>query len=196
MKKRGKRGTFRDQQHRRTRSPHARILERPRRESNPVRRGGGRRVAYPLHHRRVNYVPCGPAMRSSDVRWSRGKVSLGAASTPRSGAGMKGRGKWEIPEKTRRPSSGTSPTCENPVTRPGIEPGSPWWEASVLTAQPLWHHYFSNDYLRQSLASTITTRHRLNEAGLQAPMRRRPLCRLPSLLGIISRDPRISWVRF
>ncbi|KAJ8898106.1 hypothetical protein PR048_003466 [Dryococelus australis] len=29
------------------------------------------------------------------------------------------------------------PTCENlGVTRPGIEPGSPWWEASRLTAQP------------------------------------------------------------
>ncbi|KAJ8870597.1 hypothetical protein PR048_029620 [Dryococelus australis] len=44
------------------------------------------------------------------------------------------------PEKTRRPaaSSGTIPTCENPVTRPGIEPSSPWWEASVLTAQPPW----------------------------------------------------------
>ncbi|KAJ8877109.1 hypothetical protein PR048_021561 [Dryococelus australis] len=23
-------------------------------------------------------------------------------------------------------------------TRPGIEPGSPWWEASRLTAQPPW----------------------------------------------------------
>ncbi|KAJ8888056.1 hypothetical protein PR048_007542 [Dryococelus australis] len=44
---------------------------------------------------------------------------------------MEGRGKREIPEKTRRPtaSSGTIPTCENPVTRPGIEPGSGWWEA-------------------------------------------------------------------
>ncbi|KAJ8872792.1 hypothetical protein PR048_026408 [Dryococelus australis] len=29
-------------------------------------------------------------------------------------------------------------TSENPVTRPGIEPGSPWWEASVLIAQPPW----------------------------------------------------------
>ncbi|KAJ8865857.1 hypothetical protein PR048_033380 [Dryococelus australis] len=29
-------------------------------------------------------------------------------------------------------SSGTIPTCENPATRPGIEPGSPWWEGSVL----------------------------------------------------------------
>ncbi|KAJ8890927.1 hypothetical protein PR048_010436 [Dryococelus australis] len=51
----------------------------------------------------------------------------------------RGGGKREIPEKARRPtaSSGTIPTCENPVTRPGIEPwGSPWWEASVLIAQP------------------------------------------------------------
>ncbi|KAJ8879204.1 hypothetical protein PR048_019810 [Dryococelus australis] len=47
---------------------------------------------------------------------------------------MKGRGKREIPEKTRRPtaSSGTITTCENP----GIEPGSPWWQPSVLIAQP------------------------------------------------------------
>ncbi|KAJ8882931.1 hypothetical protein PR048_014770 [Dryococelus australis] len=44
------------------------------------------------------------------------------------------RGKHEISGKTRRPtaSSGTIPTCENPVTRPVIEPGSPWW----LIAQP------------------------------------------------------------
>ncbi|KAJ8888583.1 hypothetical protein PR048_008075 [Dryococelus australis] len=55
-----------------------------------------------------------------------------------SSAGMEGR---EVPEKTRRPteSSGTIPTCESPVTRPGIEPGSPWWEASVLISQtPLY----------------------------------------------------------
>ncbi|KAJ8865946.1 hypothetical protein PR048_033469 [Dryococelus australis] len=48
--------------------------------------------------------------------------------------------KREIPEKTRRPaaSSGTIPTCENPgVTRPGIEPGSHWLEASRLTTQPI-----------------------------------------------------------
>ncbi|KAJ8895752.1 hypothetical protein PR048_001090 [Dryococelus australis] len=52
---------------------------------------------------------------------------------------MQGRGKREIPEKTRRSvtSSGTIPTCENlRVTRPGIELGSHWWEASGLTAQP------------------------------------------------------------
>ncbi|KAJ8893618.1 hypothetical protein PR048_006218 [Dryococelus australis] len=54
------------------------------------------------------------------------------------GVGKKGRGRLEFPEKTRRPtaSSGTILTCESPMTRPGIEPGSPWWEASVLIAQP------------------------------------------------------------
>ncbi|KAJ8875080.1 hypothetical protein PR048_022971 [Dryococelus australis] len=53
---------------------------------------------------------------------------------------MKRRGKREIPEKTRRltASSGTIPTCENPVTRPGIEPGLSWWEASRLTTQLPW----------------------------------------------------------
>ncbi|KAJ8897650.1 hypothetical protein PR048_002999 [Dryococelus australis] len=52
-------------------------------------------------------------------------------------------GEREIPEKTRRPkaSSGTITTCENPgVTRPGIERGSRWWEASRLTAHPQRPH--------------------------------------------------------
>ncbi|KAJ8871643.1 hypothetical protein PR048_027970 [Dryococelus australis] len=54
-------------------------------------------------------------------------------------AEMRGWGKREIPEKTRRPatSSGTIPTCENPgATPPGIEPGSPRWEASSLATTP------------------------------------------------------------
>ncbi|KAJ8890459.1 hypothetical protein PR048_009968 [Dryococelus australis] len=45
----------------------------------------------------------------------------------------------EIPDRIRRlaASSATIPTCENPgVTLQGIEPGSPRWEASRLTAQP------------------------------------------------------------
>ncbi|KAJ8871794.1 hypothetical protein PR048_028134 [Dryococelus australis] len=49
-----------------------------------------------------------------------------------------GRGKREIPEKTRRPaaSSGTIPTCENPGATPlGIEPGSPRWEAMLIAVQ-------------------------------------------------------------
>ncbi|KAJ8885616.1 hypothetical protein PR048_011814 [Dryococelus australis] len=47
---------------------------------------------------------------------------------------MKGRGKREIPEKISQPtaSSGTIPTCKNPVTRPGIQPGSPRWEARTV----------------------------------------------------------------
>ncbi|KAJ8865885.1 hypothetical protein PR048_033408 [Dryococelus australis] len=47
-------------------------------------------------------------------------------------------GKRDIPEKTRQPTaaSGTIPTCGNPVTRQGFELGSPWWEASRLTARP------------------------------------------------------------
>ncbi|KAJ8890803.1 hypothetical protein PR048_010312 [Dryococelus australis] len=59
---------------------------------------------------------------------------------------MREQGKQEIPEKTHRPtaSSGTIFICENPVTRPGIEPGSPWWEASVLIAQPSWPHLASS----------------------------------------------------
>ncbi|KAJ8867791.1 hypothetical protein PR048_031596 [Dryococelus australis] len=54
-----------------------------------------------------------------------------------------GLGKREIPRvRPRRPTaslrSGTIPTCDDPVTRPGIEPGPPWWEASRLIAQPPW----------------------------------------------------------
>ncbi|KAJ8879711.1 hypothetical protein PR048_020319 [Dryococelus australis] len=49
----------------------------------------------------------------------------------KTGAGMKGWGKREFPEETRRPtaSSGLILTCENPMTQPGIEPSLPWWEA-------------------------------------------------------------------
>ncbi|KAJ8877658.1 hypothetical protein PR048_022113 [Dryococelus australis] len=68
------------------------------------------------------------------------RLAIHASTLPRvwSSAVNKGRGKWETPEKTCRPSasSGKIPTCKNPVTRPGIEPVSPRWEASRLTAQP------------------------------------------------------------
>ncbi|KAJ8894417.1 hypothetical protein PR048_007069 [Dryococelus australis] len=69
---------------------------------------------------------------------------------------MKGRGKRDMPEKTRRPmvSSSTFPTCKNPVTRPGIEPGSPWWEASILTAQPPQSPHHST--LAQYSPSSVT----------------------------------------
>ncbi|KAJ8877830.1 hypothetical protein PR048_022288 [Dryococelus australis] len=51
---------------------------------------------------------------------------------------MKGRGEREIPEKTRQPVRHDSHMRKSGATRPGIEPGSPWWEASRLTAQPPW----------------------------------------------------------
>ncbi|KAJ8883437.1 hypothetical protein PR048_015280 [Dryococelus australis] len=50
------------------------------------------------------------------------------------GGGENGRSR-----ENRRPAAwaGVIPTCENPgVTRPGIEPDSPWWEASILTSHP------------------------------------------------------------
>ncbi|KAJ8865794.1 hypothetical protein PR048_033316 [Dryococelus australis] len=72
---------------------------------------------------------------------------------------MSGRVKREIPEKAHRPtaSSGTIPTFESPVTRPGIEPGSPWWEASRLTSQPPLPLSVSNNHLH--LASSIFSCH-------------------------------------
>ncbi|KAJ8865893.1 hypothetical protein PR048_033416 [Dryococelus australis] len=63
-------------------------------------------------------------------------ATLVALHTKCRSAIMKGRGKWETPEKTHQPtaSSGMIPTCENlGVTRSATEPGSPWWEASILT---------------------------------------------------------------
>ncbi|KAJ8885881.1 hypothetical protein PR048_012087 [Dryococelus australis] len=55
-------------------------------------------------------------------------------AAPEFGGGRNG----TSPEKTHRPtaSSGTIPSSESPVTRPGIEHGSPWWEASGLTTRP------------------------------------------------------------
>ncbi|KAJ8875045.1 hypothetical protein PR048_022935 [Dryococelus australis] len=87
--------------------------------------------------------------------------------------GVRGRGKLEIPERASRPAASSDAIfiCENPgVARPGIEPGSPWWRASGLSAQlprphswlqrhaqmkrnPLRNFasvYFSTLYLRQN----------------------------------------------
>ncbi|KAJ8881071.1 hypothetical protein PR048_017544 [Dryococelus australis] len=74
-------------------------------------------------------------------------------------AGIQGRGKWETSEKTRIPeaSSSTIPTGENPgATPPGIEPGSPPWEASSLTTTPpksgCW--IYDNPTVRQNSPDT------------------------------------------
>ncbi|KAJ8894218.1 hypothetical protein PR048_006830 [Dryococelus australis] len=55
------------------------------------------------------------------------------------GAEMRERGKRQRSEKTRRQeaSPSTIPACENPgANPPGIEPGTPWWEASALATEP------------------------------------------------------------
>ncbi|KAJ8877924.1 hypothetical protein PR048_022383 [Dryococelus australis] len=67
------------------------------------------------------------------------KTSMLRAAQISALAGMKGRGETGDPRE-KPPTHGTIPTCENPVTRPRIEPGSPWWKASVLIAHPLRPH--------------------------------------------------------
>ncbi|KAJ8885722.1 hypothetical protein PR048_011920 [Dryococelus australis] len=102
---------------------------------SPERRGGGG----------IQEAGCTSFQEEGRARWvsdyGAGQLSRRQLLHVSMGStGMKGRGKWEIPEKTHRPttSSGTIPICENPVTRVGIEPESLWWEASRLAAQPLW----------------------------------------------------------
>ncbi|KAJ8866574.1 hypothetical protein PR048_032433 [Dryococelus australis] len=96
-----------------------------------------------------------------------------------SNVGMKGRGKREIPENTRRPtaSSGTIPTCENPVTRPGIELCSPWWEARVAGTP---------SKLDISLASRCTQMMTAAPADLTGCEKQS--CRLQALIGF-EREP-------
>ncbi|KAJ8868906.1 hypothetical protein PR048_030447 [Dryococelus australis] len=89
-------------------------------------------------------VPCKIAIKSARTLSQEKALLIAVATLSLSAspthAGTRERGKLAIPEKTRRPTapSGTIHTCGNPVTRPGIEPGSPWWEASKLTTQPPW----------------------------------------------------------
>ncbi|KAJ8869322.1 hypothetical protein PR048_030897 [Dryococelus australis] len=90
---------------------------------------------------KVSRLPAGRGAQPGDKgdNASRFKCVIAAKSNEEGAAPeCKGWEKREIPEKTHRStaSSGTIPTCESPVTRPGIEPGSPWWEASVLVAPP------------------------------------------------------------
>ncbi|KAJ8890834.1 hypothetical protein PR048_010343 [Dryococelus australis] len=70
---------------------------------------------------------------------SRLTLRRGRCSRVDSKAGTKGRGKRDIPEKTRRLAAlfGTIATCENPgEAPPEIEPGSPKQEASSLATTP------------------------------------------------------------
>ncbi|KAJ8874125.1 hypothetical protein PR048_024966 [Dryococelus australis] len=133
-----------------------------------------------------------------------------------------GRGKREIPEKTRRPaassstiptcenpgatlgggsgrslgtplrptaSSGTIPTCENTVTRPRIELGSPWWEASVLIAQPPW----SRASVAKRLACSLPTKAKRAQLPAGSPdFRMWESCRTMPLVGEFSRGSPVS----
>ncbi|KAJ8877995.1 hypothetical protein PR048_022458 [Dryococelus australis] len=126
---------------------------------------------------------------SEDI-WTALNIEVLRADEAWSVAGMKGPGKRKIPEKTRRPtaSSGAIPRMrKSGVTRPGIESGSPWWEASRLTAEPPWPHMPPNNVRSRNQrivpqfsshqAKMIET-HTADEALLR--------CRLPRLLSSLT----------
>ncbi|KAJ8893433.1 hypothetical protein PR048_006031 [Dryococelus australis] len=135
-----------DQRHRPARFPRAKIRERPHRKPSLVRLGGRR------NNMTVHVVSACRGARGQLNKCSfQPKVTKNAKFCTEYYVEFRGdngappeckrRGKREIPEKTRQPtaSSYTIPTCKNPrVTRPGIEPCAPWWEAISLTALPLW----------------------------------------------------------
>ncbi|KAJ8894521.1 hypothetical protein PR048_007178 [Dryococelus australis] len=84
----------------------------------------------------------GPQLPNCDRSgWANAPADLSSSPGPRiwSGAGMGGRGNGRSP---RRPANQRNRPARCPhagvrwVTRPGIEPGSPWWGAGELTAQP------------------------------------------------------------
>ncbi|KAJ8875040.1 hypothetical protein PR048_022930 [Dryococelus australis] len=102
----------------------------------PAKCRGSRRLLRPTIPPRADFCEVLHALFTHETtRW---RVGVNNSQQRKSSAGMKGRRKREIPEKNRRPtaSSGTIPKCENPVTRSGIEPDSPRWEASGMTARP------------------------------------------------------------
>ncbi|KAJ8871566.1 hypothetical protein PR048_027892 [Dryococelus australis] len=79
-------------------------------------------------------------LRLPGVAWDRNKTRK-KVKVGENGASpeCKGECNGRSPRKTRRPaaSSSTIPSCGNlGVTRSAIEPGSPWWAARSLTAQP------------------------------------------------------------
>ncbi|KAJ8882629.1 hypothetical protein PR048_014441 [Dryococelus australis] len=91
-----------------------------------------------VHQARLHNPLC---TRVSEEIWTALNIeALRAEEGEMSGAGMKGRGKREIPEKTRRPAVffDTIPTCENQgVTRPGMNPicrGGRRWSGEIRAA--------------------------------------------------------------
>ncbi|KAJ8872212.1 hypothetical protein PR048_025814 [Dryococelus australis] len=90
----------------------------------------------------------------------------------------KGRGKREIPEKTRRraASSGMISTCENPGATPaGIESNSPRWEVRSLTTKPTVAPRLQHGDRYKCSFSCITAGHLLSCLFL-VPCRERKTC--------------------
>ncbi|KAJ8894900.1 hypothetical protein PR048_000207 [Dryococelus australis] len=91
-----------------------------------------------------------------------------------SGAEMKGREETEDPREgpaDQRHRPGTIPTCESPVTRPGIEPGSPWREGGranrSATAAPQ-----TNEYSTFAIASAIILEKKARRVAVACGRRR------------------------
>ncbi|KAJ8871231.1 hypothetical protein PR048_027537 [Dryococelus australis] len=85
---------------------------------------------------------CGQYFKSRDNGdvWAAVNIGVSLANEREASAGMRrGEGNGRSPRKPTGPaaSSSTIPKCENPGGTPtGTETGSPWWEASVLPAEP------------------------------------------------------------
>ncbi|KAJ8866366.1 hypothetical protein PR048_032209 [Dryococelus australis] len=78
------------------------------------------------------------AYPSSTLRASMLRAAQNSSSNVPNARMKGGGGGWDIPDETSRPavSSSTIPICKNPgATPPGIEPGSPRWEASGWSDQ-------------------------------------------------------------
>ncbi|KAJ8874406.1 hypothetical protein PR048_025255 [Dryococelus australis] len=136
---------------------HTKLWESPGRGMNPrfTSRGGeqsNRLVSYSTRSRlfvspsRTRPSDTSVTIRQYTVLSFRARVPTVCAVYPAYGAAPKRKGgrNWRAPRKPadQRPPPRTILTCENPgVTRAGIEPGSRWWEASRLTAEPTWPRF-------------------------------------------------------
>ncbi|KAJ8866065.1 hypothetical protein PR048_033589 [Dryococelus australis] len=93
------------------------------------RRTGNRRVVGTIPHTSRIFLSSPTTKNNSQRSW---QPPFELTSPMLARPCRRRRGKRQIPEKARR-KLGAIPTCENPVTRPGIEPGSPWVCAESLT---------------------------------------------------------------
>ncbi|KAJ8869019.1 hypothetical protein PR048_030565 [Dryococelus australis] len=102
----------------------------------------GRRVFSGISHLPCCYIaphsPHFPLAGSQDLDVNSCQISIGLPTHPnpmrlKCRNPRAGNGRYP-----RKPADHDSHMRKSGVARPGIEPGSPWWEASGLTAQPPW----------------------------------------------------------